>query len=296
MKPENYILNVYDADPNNEVWDLPVTANLLTDAGDEFTNRETWSRRNLLPPVGDQGTIGSCVGYSGAGILSDDGDELLENPSAMWIYKMAKTMDIWPGENYSGTSIKGACTALRKLGCCDEKFWPYVSTEETSPNPGAFEHAAHNKIHSYYKITIEDINNVKRILKTRSLWISINVLTTFYNPGNDGFYNDDTFLNGEKRGGHAVGLIGWTTKNGQLYWELRNSWTDHWGDDGHCFIRHDHLCKIMHGGAYVVISNAEEDAEIKEKRIERAKFFSRVTEFISVIIEKILKLLGRTKR
>lgn len=41
---------------------------------------------------------------------------------------------------------------------------------------------------------------------------------------------------GRNLGGHAVTIIGWTTINRELYWIIRNSWGNGWGNNGCFFI------------------------------------------------------------
>jgi hypothetical protein len=61
----------------------------------------------------DQGSEGACVGYGSSRMMS------LLNRSrydAHWLYKQAQQVDEWPGDAYSGTSVRAAMDVLRTLG------------------------------------------------------------------------------------------------------------------------------------------------------------------------------------
>ena len=90
----------------------------------KFTSPELkeFSRRDLTPKVLDQGSIGSCVGHSGRVLLSSSELFQVEESSPMWIYKKGKEHDVFAGEDYSGTTIRGAAKAVQKEGCCFERF------------------------------------------------------------------------------------------------------------------------------------------------------------------------------
>jgi len=50
---------------------------------------------------------------------------------------------------------------------------------------------------------------------------------------------------GGEVGGHAVEIVGWGTKNGKPYWQIKNSWGDEWGDKGYFkIIRGENNCGI----------------------------------------------------
>ena len=48
-----------------------------------------------------------------------------EPVSARMLYEMARRYDEWPGENYSGSSARGAMKGWHKHGVCREDDWPY---------------------------------------------------------------------------------------------------------------------------------------------------------------------------
>ena len=45
--------------------------------------------------------------------------------SPRMLYNMARRYDEWPGENYSGSSARGAMKGWHKHGVCSRKHWVY---------------------------------------------------------------------------------------------------------------------------------------------------------------------------
>jgi hypothetical protein len=61
----------------------------------------------------DQGQEGACVGFAASRMMS------LLNRSrygARWLYREAQKIDEWPGEAYSGTSVRAGMDVLRDAG------------------------------------------------------------------------------------------------------------------------------------------------------------------------------------
>jgi hypothetical protein len=195
-----------------------------------------FSRRGMSPPVKDQGSIGSCVGHSGRVVIGSSLKFKEEEPSSMWIYKTAKKYDAWAGEDYSGTSIRGAASALLNEGCCYERFWPYVSDESSLPLDGAKEDAAKKKIKSYHVIPCGKSDEIKRALLEKPLWYAFRVRSHFFYTKSNGIVNAEKYLSSDIVGGHAVCLIGWRYIDDNLYWEFQNSWGRFFGDKGYFFM------------------------------------------------------------
>ena len=203
---------------------------------------ENFSRRDICPPVKNQGRIGSCVGHSGRVVLGSAVKFKNEEPSSMWIYKTGKKYDAWAGENYSGTSIRGAASGAKHEGCCFESFWPYIDDENSKPKEGAALDASYKKIHSFYAIPCEETNEIKSMLMDRPMWYAFMVRDNFFSIGFDGIIDTEKYLSSNPAGGHAVCLIGWKIINEKLYWEFQNSWGTFHGNSG-CFFMEDSLFK-----------------------------------------------------
>lgn len=64
-------------------------------------------------PKYDQSTEGACVGFAWSWALSILNRQYYD---AFWLYREAQRVDEWPGENYSGTSVRAGGDVLRTQG------------------------------------------------------------------------------------------------------------------------------------------------------------------------------------
>lgn len=61
----------------------------------------------------DQGSEGACVGFGASRMMSILNRRRYD---ARWLYLEAQKVDEWPGEAYSGTSVRAALDVLRSVG------------------------------------------------------------------------------------------------------------------------------------------------------------------------------------
>ena len=88
-------------------------------------------------PILDQGTEGACTGFGLATVVHyllrsrkvvPDKVEV----SPRMLYDMARRYDEWPGENYDGSSARGAMKGWHKHGVCSAKHWKYLGQQEVT--------------------------------------------------------------------------------------------------------------------------------------------------------------------
>jgi len=240
-------------------------------ASDDGVNAVEFSRRDLTPQVKNQGRIGSCVGHSGRVVYGDTLDFDGKEPSAMWIYKKGKIHDPFPGEDYSGTTIKGACRGLIKEGCCEEKFWPYVDSEDAQMLEGAAENAAQYKIDAYYTIPKQNHDLIKKALLKETLWTSFRVHRHFYYTPKSGIVDSEKYLASDNVGGHAVAMTGWKIIDGGLYWEFQNSWGTSFGDRGFFYLESSLYEQVLinnYGPVYIETKSETNQAEEERRKKE----------------------------
>lgn len=256
----NRVLNCVEGEKWKRDWLLPPIkiTHLQRSALEEGNQTLVFSRALSGGPVLDQGRTSQCVGYSGSDVISDtpEGRGKVYNPA--WIYEKAKLYDQWAGEDYEGTSISGACEALRKDGAVIGDYDPIHDLYVPVPKEERF------YIHAYYKIDPNRVEEIKSLLRNERLWISIKVFRFFYTVGSQ-VDNIEGDL-GPMLGGHALSLTGYKEENGKLYWQLKNSWGVGWGQRGYTWIDHELLKRILlRGGMYYLVTSKERAKELKDR-------------------------------
>ncbi len=195
-------------------------------------------RRNWWT-VRDQGKTGACVGFATAdGVLrwQYTKKKLMkktERPSPRFIWMSNKETDdltrypttfIEP----AGTTTKLALGIAQKYGCVPENMLPMDGRLSKLPTNVFFSIAAQFRITAYY--------NLGHDLKDWRIWIA-RVGPVLTRLEVDKTWKGATATNGKLEkyekpdppiGGHAVCLVGYTTK----HFIVRNSWGTGWGDKG----------------------------------------------------------------
>jgi len=93
--------------------------------------------------VRDQGEDGACTGFGLAAVIDylqfvatfpTDGSakpaRSARRSSPAMLYELARLYDEWPGEDYEGSSCRGALKGWYRHGVCREPLWPYVLDAE----------------------------------------------------------------------------------------------------------------------------------------------------------------------
>src|SRR6187399_2932701 len=118
-------------------------------------------------PILDQGTEGACTGFGLATVAhyllrvrSIDPDSAEVSPRMF--YEMAKRYDEWPGENYDGSSARGAMKGWNKHGVCSETVWPYRTTKgKLSPDrqltSARSQDALDRPLGAYFRVNHKDL-------------------------------------------------------------------------------------------------------------------------------------------
>ena len=90
----------------------------------------------------DQGEDGACTGFGLAAVVNfllfsqsvgADPAGPIESVSPAMLYRLARRYDEWPGEDYEGSSCRGALKGWRRHGVCRAKLWPYVANKHVRP-------------------------------------------------------------------------------------------------------------------------------------------------------------------
>lgn len=183
------------------------------------------------PVILDQGREGACTGFGLAAVANhlirirvESGD--LTPVSSRMLYEMARRNDEWPGENYSGSSARGAMKGWHKYGVCDEAHWPYVHGKEDSVlSRDRLEDAQNCPLGAYFRVNHKDLVAMhSAISETGILYATATVHKGWSAVKSDGLITYQT----EVTGGHAFAIVGYDRDG---FW-IQNSWGSSWGDQG----------------------------------------------------------------
>jgi hypothetical protein len=162
---------------------------------------------------GDQGNKPQCVGYSWAHWLEDGPIQQSGIPPIIKpfdIYKNAQKLDEWYGENYDGTSVRGAVKYLKNIGKVKSYYWAF------------------------------DVQTLSEtILKLGPVVVGTNWYNGMFYPNKNGLIK----ISGQMVGGHAYLINGVDTKTKQF--RIKNSWGKSWGKGGHAFISFNDMSRLI---------------------------------------------------
>lgn len=193
-----------------------------------------------MPAVGNQGAIGSCVGWAAsylkAGQEFDDQGwgNVMFSPS--FIYNQINLDDYSPSGG--GAYTIDAMHLLYNNGVCKLATMPYTEDFTLMPNASQFGEAENFKstdVYGYYysdgysAATVDDLK----------YWLSEQddcvILSVPVYPSFDAGVFDS--LSGSSRGGHAICLVGYNDSTERL--KFINSWGSDWADNGYGYITYD---------------------------------------------------------
>jgi C1A family cysteine protease len=198
------------------------------------------SLRAQMPPVYDQGQLGSCTANSIGAILEfnelKQGEPDAATPSRLFIYYNERAMEGTISQD-SGAEIRDGIKSVAQLGAPPETAWPYVISKFARRPPAkAYRAARKHQALRYARVAQTDMGIRNVLAAGYPISFGFTVYESFESDvGSDGIVPmpepDESTL-----GGHAVVAIGYRHIQRQLYFECRNSWGPDWADDGYFWL------------------------------------------------------------
>ena len=196
-----------------------------------------------------QGSEGACTGFGLAAVVNFllwRRDRASTKTSPRQLYHLAKLYDEWPGEDYVGSSCRGALKGWHKHGVCAQELWPY--TVKPDGSVPAFEAPAENwatdamtrPLGVYYRVEKDDVTAMMAALyEAGALYVCANVHQGWALMRPKGKKQPAVEFQSMSQlpvikwpaaseGGHAFALIGYTHQG----FIVQNSWSTDWGFSG----------------------------------------------------------------
>jgi hypothetical protein len=206
----------------------------------------------------NQGEEGSCTGFGLAGVVNylrwelanatalEAGKtpvpKMTDRISARMLYQNARLYDEWKGEDYEGSSCRGAMKGFHKHGVCVEQYWPNF---ERRGKPGVARdgwdaNAPETPLGAYYRIDGKSIVDMQSaIYETHAIYVSSDVHDGWDRIKNNRQSIEDALIGPPNKpddvGGHAFAIVGYTA-NGFI---VQNSWGPTWGYHGFAILPYE---------------------------------------------------------
>lgn len=195
--------------------------------------------RPSMPPVWEQGSIGSCTGHSTAAQcwFVDKTDP--KEPSRLFIYYNTRKIEKTIKED-AGASIRNSIKSVVRYGFATEILWPYnIEKFKIKPSKEAYSNAITQKITEYARVHQNEYSICSALAEGLPVNFGFCVYESFESCNN---VNPMLKIPGKTEillGGHAVLLAGYDRK--EKMYIVRNSWGQAWGDQGYFYIPFDYV-------------------------------------------------------
>lgn len=210
----------------------------------------------------DQGEEGACTGFGLAcvvnyllwtrGIEAKTRRRASDSVSPRMLYELARRYDEWRGEEYDGSSCRGALKGWHKHGVCSATLWPYSAKGRSfvPPASGWEADALARTLGVYYRVDRRSIVDIQAaIVNIGAVYVSAqvhdgwDVVTHDRNTKAPRRHDDipDIPLVRSRLSGHSFALVGYDAKG----FIVQNSWGRRFGAAG--FARMSYADWAKHG-------------------------------------------------
>lgn len=213
----------------------------------------------FMPPVYDQGYLGSCTANAIAGAYEYEQKRqgLTDfTPARLFIYYEERRA-ISTLNSDSGANLRDGLKVVNKLGAPDEKLWPYdINRFTVQPAAQVYADGLKHQATGYSAIDNRIQFNIKQPLAMGiPVVFGFTVYSWFEDPDAHGVLTP--VPNSSVLGGHAVLCVGYETIARKHYAIIRNSWGSGWGDGGFCYMPLSFITGYTNADDFWVINQVE---------------------------------------
>jgi hypothetical protein len=233
----------------------PPLRNLPPEYPDSTTLKRSFPKYASDRMVLDQGQEGACTGFGLAAVVNylrwsrvraAKGGGRKAPPakvSPRMLYHLARFYDEWPGEDYDGSSCRGALKGWHRHGVCEDRLWPYRNRAGDvvfiEPSAAWDTNATQCPIGVYYRIDKSSVVDMQAaICEVGAIYCSGNVHDGWFAsrfPQRAGIACIEVPKGGENTGGHAFALVGYN----RYGFVVQNSWGPKWGTKGFAILPYE---------------------------------------------------------
>lgn len=182
--------------------------------------------------IRNQGSEGSCTGFGLAAVI----DCLLKESkrkykrqgiavSSQMLYEMARRYDEWSGEDYVGSSCRGAIKGWYNMGVCRDDLFPFSEGGNAGFTIAAAKDARNYTIGAYFRLGNRISDYHAALMEVGAIFCSASVHAGWEKVDS---VSGEIAPDSSPLGSHAFAIVGYNNKG---FW-IQNSWGEGWGKGG----------------------------------------------------------------
>ncbi|MCD9030182.1 C1 family peptidase [Luteimonas sp. Y-2-2-4F] len=190
-------------------------------------------------PVLDQGEEGACTAFALVTVAHTLLRVRRPRPDATRLsprmaYDMARRYDEWEGEEYAGSSCRGAMKGWHRHGLCTETVWPWRAGPELEPyTERRARDALRHPLGAYFRVNHKDLVAMHAAFaEVGVLYASAAVHDGWLAPPASGAI---AWRQQPVSGYHAFAIVGYDARG---FW-IQNAWGTGWGRKGYGHVGYD---------------------------------------------------------
>jgi hypothetical protein len=219
----------------------------------------------------NQGSEGACTGFGLAAVINfllfvrsnEAGAESSQKVSPAMLYQLARLYDEWPGDDYEGSSCRGALKGWHRHGVCREALWPYKLDKKgervfvtPSEDPKKPDDPASNwdldalscTLGVYYRVDVRSVVDMQAAIRQNGAIYVSGTVHEGWSVDTISQLDDHAdlpcikpVLRPKQPGGHAFCLVGYNARG----FVVQNSWGKDWGAHGFALLPYEDW--VLHG-------------------------------------------------